>query len=303
MPRLNRAGLTLIELLVAIALFGIVSLGIYRVLVNNQRMYQAQTQQMELQQNIRAGVTILPAELRELNASEGDIVAMGPSTITVRAMRQFGVVCNTPVLGIGIPGPVTIPTAVVIRRAPFFSVRDFNVATDFLFVYYEGQQGTRDDDSWVPGTITAIANGVCADGSAGRTITTNLVFGTVQRPSGAITPQLAGTGNIPVGAPVRGWEIATYRLYQAADGQWYIGLQTAQTGGMQPLVGPVLSNGLSFTYRDSLGAITATPARVATIELTVRALTAQPVRPPTGGLVRPVDSVTTIVALRNNRRF
>jgi prepilin-type N-terminal cleavage/methylation domain-containing protein len=296
MQRLNRAGLTLIELLVALALFGIVSVGIYRVLVNNQRVYQAQTQRMDLQQNIRAAVTILPGELREINARDGDIIAMGPATITVRAMRQLGFLCNTPVLGLG-------PPLLIIRRSPFYSMRDFNTATDFLFVYYEGDPGSRNDDSWVPGTITAIANAVCTDGSAGRVLTTNLVFGTYQTPGGVIAPQLPQTGRIDLGSPVRGWEIATYSLYQAADGEWYVGLQTAGSGGMQPLVGPVLSNGLTLTYRDTLGVVTATPANVASIEIRVRALTPQPVRQPTGALARQVDSVTTVVALRNNRRF
>jgi len=44
-------------------------------------------------------VTILPAEFRVLDASDGDIYAMGPDSIKIRAMRVFGVVCDTPVLG------------------------------------------------------------------------------------------------------------------------------------------------------------------------------------------------------------
>ena len=44
----------MIELLVALVLLGIVSTAIYRVLVNNQRLYMAQTQRIDLSQNIRA---------------------------------------------------------------------------------------------------------------------------------------------------------------------------------------------------------------------------------------------------------
>ena len=305
MPRLNRSGLTLIELLVAMVLFGIVSLGIYRVLVNNQRVYQAQTQRIDLQQNIRAAVSILPAELRELDATDGDIIAMGPNSITVRAMRQLGFLCNTPVLsGSVLPG-VGVPV-LVIRSTPFFSVRDFNTANDSILVYYEGAQGSRNDDSWVPGRVTAIAPGVCSDGTAGRTLTTSLAFGTIAAPTGSLPAtyvQLQRTGTLQNGSPVRGFETATYRAYQAADGKWYVGLQTGLSGGMQPLIGPILANGLSFTYRDSLGAVTALPARVATIEVRLSAQTAQPLRQPNGTLGYPVDSVGTIVALRNNRRF
>jgi len=75
MPALNRRGLTLVELLVALVLLSIVSAALYRVLVSNQRIYEAQTQRIDMQQNIRAAATILPADMRELDASEGDISA------------------------------------------------------------------------------------------------------------------------------------------------------------------------------------------------------------------------------------
>src|SRR5207247_11402494 len=83
----GRRGFTMVELLVALVLLGIVSAALYRVLVNNQRLYMAQTQRIDLSQNIRAAGSILPAEFRELDASEGDITAMSATSITIRAMR------------------------------------------------------------------------------------------------------------------------------------------------------------------------------------------------------------------------
>lgn len=282
------------ELLVALVLLGIVSMGIYRVLVNNQRVYQSQTQRIDLQQNIRAAVSVLPAELRELDATDGDIVAMNATGISVRAMRQLAIICNTPVLGIG-------AAVIAIRPAPFFfGTRDFNTATDSVYVYYEGDQATRNDDSWVIGRVTAVAAGVCADGRPGRLLTTTLSFGTVMSPQGVNLPQFNQTGRISSGAPIHGWQRVTYRLYQAADGRYYIGLDDGS--GLQPLIGPVLANGLSLEYYDSTGAVTAVPARVAMIDVTVRAQTAQPVRQGST-LVQPVDSITIRVSLRNNRRF
>src|SRR6266511_5330048 len=96
---LTRRGFTLVELLVALVLMGIVSAGIYRVLVNNQRIYQAQTQRIDLSQNIRAAGTIMPSELREADANEGDVIAISPTTITFRAMRWMGYICNLPNTG------------------------------------------------------------------------------------------------------------------------------------------------------------------------------------------------------------
>jgi len=62
------AGFTIIEVLVALVLLGLVSAALYRVLVNNQRSTWPRRQRIDLSQNIRAASTILPAEFRELDA-------------------------------------------------------------------------------------------------------------------------------------------------------------------------------------------------------------------------------------------
>ena len=101
-----------------------------------------------------------------------------------------------------------------------------------------------------------------------------------------------------------GFERVTYSLYQqAGDTSWYIGFQPAG-GSMQPLIGPVLTNGLTFTYYNAAGAVTAVKSQVARIDITVRARTTSAIR--AGGQaarLTAVDSVVTSVALRNNRRF
>ena len=112
-----------------------------------------------------------------------------------------------------------------------------------------------------------------------------------------------GDGAIPLGAPVHGFETVTYKLYQAADGLWYLGLRNS-AGVIQPMIGPLNGNtGLRFNYYDGNGAITAVTTSVAQIEIIVRGRTAQPVSQLVGGLTIPVDSITTRVALRNNRRW
>ncbi len=298
MPLLERRGFTLVELLIALVLLGIVSAGIYRVLLNNQRINQAQTARIELQQNIRAAVTILPAEFRELNATGSDITAMSATSITIRAMRQFAFVCNTPVIA---GNTVTM----TIRVAPFYGPRDFSIATDSVLVSYEGDQGDRNDDQWLRGNITSITNNVpCVpDGAPGRQFVTTLSFAAPAAVPGLpnVPAPVAQTGNIQSGAPVRGFETVTYKLYQASDGKWYLGYQGASS--TQPLIGPVTSNGVTFAYYDNTGAVTGTAALVSQIGITVRAQTSQPIEQENVGLVTPVDSITTRVTLRNNRRW
>src|SRR5438552_16609204 len=99
MSVLARRGFTLIELMIALVLLGIVSTAVYKVLVNNQRLYTAQTQTIDLQQNIRAAAAILPAEFRELDAADGAIKALTATSLRIRAMRELAFVCTDPLLG------------------------------------------------------------------------------------------------------------------------------------------------------------------------------------------------------------
>jgi prepilin-type N-terminal cleavage/methylation domain-containing protein len=295
--QLTRRGFTLVELLVAMVLLGIVSTAVYRVLVNNQRVYLAQTQRIDLQQNIRAAATILPAEFRELDATDGDIIAMSATRLDIRAQRWVGFACIPPVLG----GALTNVPLVITGGGPgqplFYGARGINTATDRVFVYYDGNPTTRLDDTWVQGTFALAATpaAVCPGGGGpGRTINVNF---------GALGGRPNFNGAIPAGAPVRGFELVTYQLYRpAGDTSWYIGLQPAG-GAMQPVIGPVLPNGLTFTYFNEAGVVTAVPAQVARIDITVQARTSQQVRTSGSGLQRTlVDTLVTSVALRNNLR-
>lgn len=291
----SRRGFTLVELLIAIVLLGIVSAAIYRVLVNNQRLYMAQTQRIDLSQNIRAAGSILPAEFRQLDAADGDIAAMSATSISIRAMRWLGFACTPPVLGGALNGVSMIVRGGAPGQPLFFGSRGIN-NTDSLLIYYDGDPTTRADDFWATGAITASPNGQnCADGQEGQRLimTVNLL---------GLGANVAG--GIPVGAPVWGFEPVTYQLYQpVGDTSWYVGFQPAG-GTMQPLIGPVLANGLTFSYFNANGNVTAVRAQVARIDITVRARTAVAIRK--GGeapLQAAVDSLVTSVALRNNRRF
>lgn len=292
----GRRGFTMIELLVALVLLGLVSAALYRVLVNNQRLYMAQTQRIDMSQNIRAAGSILPAEFRELDASEGDITAMSATSISMRAMRWLGFACNTPPLGGALTSVSVVVRGGAVGQPLFFGARGIDNNKDSVLIYYDGDQTSRADDFWALGSITAAPNGQnCNDGTNGQRLLLNInLLGLGANVLGAI----------PLGAPVRGFERVTYQLYRpAGDTSWYVGFQPAgQT--MQPLIGPVLSNGLTLQYYDVNGAVTAIRSQVARIDITVRARTAAAVR--AGGQAAAatvVDSIVTSVALRNNRRF
>ena len=287
MPALTRGGFTLTELLVALTLLGLVSAGALGVLRQTREAYRAESQEIDLQQNLRIAASFLPAELRELDAADGDLVSMADTAITIRAPRQLAVACRTPQLGPS--GELTL----TLRDAPFHGLRDFNPAVDSLWIYSEGNVDGSKAVDWMLGSIGSLAPDSCSDGWPARRMTA------VLHPSGGrVTSGMV----VPAGAAVLGFETVTYRRYRSTeDRRWYVGMQTATD--LQPLLGPVTDDGLAFAYFDSSGTVTAEPSRVSLVEVRVRARTAQPIRRAGGRLENHVDSVVMLVALRNNRRY
>ena len=64
MKRLNRKGVTLIELLIALVICGMVAAGIYQVFIAQSKAYTVQDQVIEVQQSVRSAMEILLRDLR-----------------------------------------------------------------------------------------------------------------------------------------------------------------------------------------------------------------------------------------------
>ncbi|MBW2005450.1 MAG: prepilin-type N-terminal cleavage/methylation domain-containing protein, partial [Deltaproteobacteria bacterium] len=64
LKRLNKQGFTLVELLVAMAISGVVMAGIYSVYYSQQKSYVAQEQMAAMQQNLRAAMYVMEREIR-----------------------------------------------------------------------------------------------------------------------------------------------------------------------------------------------------------------------------------------------
>jgi type IV pilus assembly protein PilW len=85
--RYNQDGYTLLELLITMAISGLVMTGIYSVYNSQQITYNSQMQTVEMQQNLRAGMLMLVNEIRMAgydptgNANAG-IVKLESDTIT-----------------------------------------------------------------------------------------------------------------------------------------------------------------------------------------------------------------------------
>jgi prepilin-type N-terminal cleavage/methylation domain-containing protein len=278
-------GFTLIELMIAIVLAGIVLGAIYQTLQNNQRFYRSESQVLDVQQGVRAVAQLLPAELREVDAVAGDILVMQPDSITIRALRNTYFVCAPPVVGAG---------TVITRDNQTFGYRSVDPTRDRALVFREGNPQIMSDDLWLDFVISSVTPGAtCADGTgAGTTMTLS-----------GPTSQL---DSVTVGSPIRTYERVTFELYVDSAGVGWLGVRDYVNGtwsDVAPVAGPLNSaGGIALTYYDSTGAVTATPTNVAQIGLVVRGLSAAPIQIPgrRANLQKYQDSMIVRVALRNN---
>jgi hypothetical protein len=269
-------------------IFGLIAGGVMQVIITSTRASSDQNQRIDVQQNMRAANAILPAELRQLDAADGDIKAMSANSITIRAMRQLAIICTAPVTGGVLTG------LIIVVRSPLYSAQRAFANGDSLFVWYEGDVGSRNDDGWIPALITAapVAQN-CTDGTPGIKLIATI---------GLVAPKLNVASVIPNGSPVWGFESATYGTgLSATDNRYYLNLTNAS--GTTPLLGPLPNAaGVTFTYYDAAGAVTAVPANVRQIDLTVRSQSLNRIKKGST-TAYAVDSLSTRITLRNNPRF
>jgi len=291
---LTRRGFTLVELIMALMLMGIVSTGIYTLLINNQRLYRQQTQKIEVNDNLRSTVAILTSELRELDTQDplgSDIIEMTDSYITYRAMRGVRWVCF-PVGGLPVVGNLL---AVDTSR---FGYPALDNNYDSLLIFADSNIMQVRDDRWFHASITSTPQAAVDCGGSSRRINFQLNV------SGRTNGLVAGD-DVVVGAVVRPFQIVKMTRYTDVTGATWLGMQRIATNGnpdqIQPVAGPLQAGGLTFVYYDANGNVTANRTQVARIQITVIARTSDPVVQTATGVDYLVDTLVTQVALRNNR--
>jgi type II secretory pathway pseudopilin PulG len=279
-------GFSLAEALVALVLGGIVSTVLVRTLLSGQRVHRAHLQGVAVSESNRAALAILSAELRELSAGDGDILAMDSTSITFKAMQAFYVQCVA---------PDTATRAIVLDGATRYGLRPIEAPDDSVLLFAEGDPTTRLDDGWLSaGATTATPGTECPGGRPSVSVML----------SGVTALQLAG---VYTGAPVRTFRPAQVLVYQDAGRDWWLGQRLFQPSSgswsvVQPVLGPLSSAGLTLTYVNAAGNPTDSVAAVARIGVRVQSRSPEPVSRATGTTYLLQDVVTQ-VAVRNNPRY
>jgi hypothetical protein len=152
----------------------------------------------------------------------------------------------------------TFPTGQPAHRVLNLQGRRFE-AGDSVFVFADNDEKDDDDDVWIGGRVTAVDTTVTCPQNGERA--TELTY------NGQAA--LFTADSVGIGAPVRSYGTYTFAL-TTFIGSAYLGRREG-AGPMQPIVGPIRAgNGVQFEYLDALGNVTATPADVRQIVVTVR---------------------------------
>lgn len=89
---MTRRGVTLVELLITLMVFGILGTALARLMISNSRFVSRQETMLEARQTARAAMNVMLAELRLV--SDGGLVAAAPDSVSVRVPYAFGVFCR-----------------------------------------------------------------------------------------------------------------------------------------------------------------------------------------------------------------
>ena len=245
----SRSGFTMIELLVGLVV-GLIVLGsVVQMLIVQSHGYRKQREIVDIRETAREATALLAWDLRQSAVGGSPLAAMGANSITLRSPRGVGTICAK---------HATLP------RYGLWKTGGNILATtdDSAMVYQVGR------DKWQALKITAVgtpaAMGVAACAWPGA------------RPPDVVVEFAVGTKSdtsyIKVGAPFRNFRRVQYSEFQL-NSRWWLGRKVGAAATYEQLTGPLaapVSNGLTFAYYDTLGAVTANPANVASVAITLR---------------------------------
>jgi prepilin-type N-terminal cleavage/methylation domain-containing protein len=322
MTMTTRRGFTLVELLIGLILLIAVGAVTYQLLVNTQRVSRSQSQHIGMQDNGRSGALIIANELRELGydqmdaarqlavagvlantlpiGTRSDLIAIGPDSITYRAPRGIGYICNLTQTNLTTADVVVYNPPVAANDPRRWNAYRSITTTDSLMLFVEDANKTSADDFWLTVGLTANQSPQnCPDGTAG-------IRFRIQIPGAVGITAVGLVANTPFGNPVRAFEVMQLRSY-TSNGKAWLGMRPRpSTLGttIEPVVGPLsgTAQGLTFTFKDANDGNTTVADNVRSVQIALQPMSDEMVRTTGKYAQMDLDTVTTRVSLRNALR-
>ncbi len=248
----DRAGFTLVELLITMVVAGVLMAAAFTILTSQIALFTVQGAKLETQVSLRTGAGMLSWAFQEASATGGDVTAIGTNSITLRAVHAAGIVCS--------------------MNAQWFGIYDVSgqfVTSDSVLAY------NMDAESW---GLTPPLDSVDASPTGLAANAPDCFWGdTTNAPNPQVALNFGGSDpfldSLMVGAPIRAFHPVRFSL-EDVDGRYWLVQRISGATTPERLAGPLLSpadSGLVFHYYDASGAVTATPADVASIEVLLKA--------------------------------
>jgi prepilin-type N-terminal cleavage/methylation domain-containing protein len=293
----SRRGVTLAELLVALALFGVVGGAAIDTVARQWRSRAAMDARRRARAQLVAGADALRAALRMAAAggdslAPHDLVAVADTLIELHATVGVSVVCavvDARTLDL-LPASTIAPALAWWLSSP--------QPGDRLLAHDDAVPG----GAWRAASVASVGSsaGGCAGSPLRRAAESGLAVDRV-----ALAAPIAG--GVVAGAPVRVTRGVRWVHYRASDGRWYLGAREwdgASWTVTQPVAGPLRApgarGGLAAVAVDSAGAPIAAALlgsrRVARVDVVLRADVPAAIG---GAGAARVDSIVLRVAPRN----
>jgi prepilin-type N-terminal cleavage/methylation domain-containing protein len=253
----RRSGFSLIELLIALAILGLVAGTLTRLLVSAHRSFRQQTERADFDGLLRQAAALFHAEFRGLDSGDStgsDFESIGPQSIGYKPVRTFRFLCRRP----------DTLDATLTAWAPYFGVRDLRPDLDSVLVLSAGYS----EEFWESADLLAVEPASCPGGFPGL----------LARVAGISASRLAA---IPEGAPLLGRESVQIQSYRDGRGEWWIGMRRYQKlagrwPAIQPVLGPLTPGGFQVSYHDESGSLVTNHTDVAGIRVRISLRNADP---------------------------
>lgn len=236
---LTRRGAGLIEAVVAAGLTALLVVSALAGLAGLQRTVGRFSGRVMSDQALRGTAQLLRSELRDLAPAAGELRAIGPGSITYRAVRGAGQACGL------------APGRLLVLAGSWAPLRQPAAGRDSLVLLAQPV-----DTEVVVAASGSAVSGICPDGVV-----------SVSLPYAVSTPDPLTAALFP--APVLLAEVMEIRAYQSG-GEWWVGVRSVSAGEtIQPAHGPIAPGGLRINAFDAAGAPTLVPALVSHLLFTV----------------------------------
>jgi hypothetical protein len=247
-------------------LLGIIGTLLSTVLMRQQRFHRAVASVADSRARMRDVATILPTDLRSISTAGRDILTMDVNSMQFRAFIGAAVLCRY-----GAANIIELPPKVLASGNVLTSWINPPAPGDIAYLYNDSLTAGNADDSWTPFTITDTTSAANATWCPLANVPAYTTAADVTARRYRLTLNANPTqAQIHVGAPIRFAREVRYSIYQAADGQWYVGYEKCvpnlvptlpgTCSGRELLAGPVLAattdtltSGLFFVYYDRDG--------------------------------------------------